>query len=232
MTADSLDAHMVGLNSLSFDCYGTLIDWIAGIRGAFETLAASGGPLPGTEKDFFDTYLDTEARAEAGPYMSYRQVLTTVQVALADRFNVRFTPQQANLLAESQARWAPFADTDPALCRLKTRYRLGVVSNIDRDLFAATARHFDVAFDFVITAEDVRAYKPNHAHFKRLLDTEVEDPLTHLHVAQSLFHDGVPAGELGIPFVWINRRHEVNYTPATPLAVFDDLIGFADRLGV
>jgi 2-haloalkanoic acid dehalogenase type II len=225
------DEHISRVRSLSFDCYGTLIDWISGIRGVFETLAAAEARLI-DEREFFDTYLEAEAQTEAGPYKPYRDVLATVQRTLADRFRIVLPPEQADLLARSQADWKPFSDTNPALTRLATRYRLGVVSNIDNDLFAATARHFEVDFDFVITAEDVRAYKPARAHFERLLETEVDDPSTHLHVAQSLFHDGCPAAELGIPFVWINRRGVVNDTAARPLAVFDDLTAFADRMGV
>jgi 2-haloalkanoic acid dehalogenase type II len=218
--------------SLSFDCYGTLIDWIGGIRGAFDTLASHGGSLPADEREFFDTYLEAEARVEAGPYVPYCEVLTTVQAALAERFGLQFPPDRADVLAKSHGQWKPFPDTNGALNRLKTRYRLGILSNVDRDLFVGTARHFDVAFDFVITAQDVQAYKPDHAHFNRLLETQAPDPKTHLHVAQSLFHDGVPAAELGIPFVWINRRDEVNDTRARPLATFANLAELADRLGV
>ena len=221
--------------SLSFDCYGTLIDWITGIGGALETLAASGGSLPVDQGEFFDTYLEVEAEAEAGPYVPYRNILSAAQVELARRFGLTVPPERARLLAESVPSWKPFPDVNPALARLKTRYRLGILSNIDNDLFAATARHFEPAihrFDFVITAEDVRSYKPGHPHFARLLETVVDDPDAHLHVAQSLFHDGVPAAELGIPFVWINRRHEVNDTAAKPLAVFADLTELAGRMGV
>lgn len=228
----SFDEEIARVTSLSFDCYGTLIDWIAGIRGVFATLAATTGARLIDERQFFDAYLEAEAQAEAGPYLPYREVLTAVQRALADRFQIALPPDQANLLARSQAGWKPFPDTNAALARLKTCYRLGVVSNIDNDMFAATARHFDVAFDFVITAQDVRAYKPAHPHFRRLLETVVDDPSTHLHVAQSLFHDGCPTAELGIPFVWINRRGETNDIPAKPLAVFDDLASFADGMGV
>ncbi len=223
-------AVITRLRSLSFDCYGTLIDWIAGIRGVFRTLAASGGLLPADEDAFFDAYLQAEAEVEAGPYVPYRQVLTNVQAALARRFGLDFPPQQATLLADSQAGWRPFPDTNAALTRLQKRLRLGVLSNIDRAMFAATCRHFEVGFDFVITAEDVGAYKPARPHFERLLQAEVRDASTHLHVAQSLFHDGVPAADLGIPFVWINRRGETNDTAAGPLATYATLGELADAL--
>ncbi|MHC4062951.1 MAG: HAD-IA family hydrolase [Planctomycetota bacterium] len=226
------DEWSVQVRSLSFDCYGTLIDWITGIGGIFRILAGSGGSLPLDERAFFDTYLQAEAQAEAGPYMPYREVLCTVQRALARRFGLQLRPEQANLLAESLPNWRPFPEVNSALARLKTRYRLGILSNIDRDLFAATAEHFDVSFDFVITAEDVHSYKPGKQHFLRLLDTVVHEPQCHLHVAQSLFHDGVPAAELSIPFVWINRRSEVNDTTAKPLAVLANLAELAQAMGV
>ncbi|MFQ5489545.1 MAG: HAD-IA family hydrolase [Phycisphaerae bacterium] len=226
------DVNSAAFTSLSFDCYGTLIDWIGGISGVFERLAAQAGGIAMTQRDFFDTYLHAEAQAEAGVYMPYRQVLTIVQARLAERFGLSLGPDQTRWLADSLADWRPFPDTNAALKRLKTKYRLCILSNIDRELFAATARHLQVNFDAVITAQDVESYKPARPHFDRLLKTVATVPGTHLHVAQSLYHDGVPAAELGIPFVWINRRAETNTTSARPLAVFDELTGLADWLGV
>ncbi|MCP4251345.1 MAG: HAD-IA family hydrolase [bacterium] len=228
----TLKRQATWIRTISFDCYGTLIDWIGGIRGVFETLAAAGGAIPTDERAFFDAYLEAEAEAEGGPYRPYVQVLAAVQERLAAKLGIAFPPEQANLLAESVPNWKPLPDTNAALVRLKTRYRLGILSNIDNDLFAATARHVDVAFDFVITAQDVGSYKPARGHFDRLTETVATDLQTHLHVAQSLFHDGVPANELGMPFVWINRRNETNDSTARPLAVFDDLNGLADAMGV
>ncbi len=222
------------VSSLSFDCYGTLIDWETGIRRALDALAASGGGLQVDQREFFDTYLEVEAAIEAGPYASYRQVLRGAQVELARRYQLDVPADQAGLLADSVPGWTPYADTNAALARLKQRCRLGVLSNIDRDLFARTCRHFPPhldRFDFVITAEDVGAYKPARRHFERLLQTESDDPGTHIHVAQSLYHDGVPAAELGIPFIWINRRQETNRTTAAPLAQFANLTELADWLG-
>ena len=123
--------------------------------------------------------------------------------------------------------WPPFADTNEALVSLKRRFRLGILSNIDRNLFAETARRFDVAFDFVVTAEDVRSYKPGHAHFERLLSKHAE-PGRVVHVAQSLFHDGVPTAELGIAFVWINRYNDANTARVHRLGEYADLKSFAE----
>ena len=137
-------------------------------------------------------------------------------------------PNRVDFLAESLPDWPTFPDTNGALARLKGRYRLGVLSNVDRDLFAATTRKLNVQFDLAVTAQDVRAYKPADAHFERLL-TSYGPREEVLHVAQSLFHDGVPAGELSIPFVWINRYGETNETQVRPLATYPDLRSFADE---
>ena len=184
------------------------------------------------QRTFFDAYLEAEAEVEGGPYRPYAQVLASVQERLAAKLGLTVQPEQTNLLADSVPNWKPLPDTNAALARLQARYRLGILSNIDNDLFAATARHFEVDFDFVITAQDVGSYKPARGHFDRLTQMVTSDPRTHLHVAQSLFHDGVPAGELGLPFVWINRRGQTNDTSAQPMAVFDNLTGLADAMGV
>ena len=221
--------------SLSFDCYGTLIDWETGIRNALATLAASPEGLSIDQREFFDTYQKVEAAIEAGPYKPYRAVLNTVQAELLRRFSLDAPADRAGVLADSFPGWKPFDDTCATLARLKGHYRLGVVSNVEHALFAQTARHFESAigqFDFVITGEDVGTYKPSHPHFLHLLDMLGDAAGTHLHVAQSLFHDGVPAKALGIPFVWINRRDETNHTTAAPIAEFNNLAGLADWLGV
>jgi 2-haloacid dehalogenase len=133
------------------------------------------------------------------------------------------------LLAETLPEWRPFPDTNEALRRLKDRYRLGILSNIDQDLFTETARHFEVDFDVVVTAEDVRSYKPGHLHFLKLIE-DYADSDSVLHVAQSLYHDGRPAGDLNIAFVWINRYNEVNTEGVTPLAEYPDLKSLADAV--
>ncbi len=211
--------------TITFDCYGTLIDWRAGVTQAFRELF--GPATLDQAEELFKAYVRTEAEIEAEGYRSYREVLSTVAERLAERFGVPLAPNRAGLLAEMLPHWPPFADTNEALARLERRFRLGVLSNIDRDLFAGTAREFDVTFDFVVTAEDVRSYKPAHGHFERLLSTFGKSDEV-LHVAQSLFHDGVPTGELNIPYVWINRYNEANTTSVRPLAVYTDLASLAE----
>jgi 2-haloalkanoic acid dehalogenase type II len=177
--------------------------------------------------ELFQAYVPTEAAVEAGSYQPYRQILSVVTERVAEQLGLDLPTGGAGLLAERLPDWTPFPDTNEALTRLKQRYRLGVLSNIDRDLFAGTARYFDIKFDVVITAEDVGTYKPALAHFERLLGTH-SPPEEVLHVAQSLFHDGVPATELGIPFVWINRYGDSNPTLVEPITTFADLKSLAD----
>ncbi len=211
--------------TISFDCYGTLIDWSAGLWRSFADIF--GPAVTERKQEWFDAYVRIEAEFESGPYRSYREILTVVTERLARQFKLPIPNSRSTILAEMLPHWAPFPDTNDALARLKKRYRLGVLSNIDMDLFAGTAKQFGTAFDFVVAAEEVRSYKPAHGHFRRLIDKHggIE---TALHVAQSLYHDGAPASELGLAFVWINRYKERNRTAVRPLAEFPDLRSFAD----
>jgi len=212
-------------NTITFDCYGTLIDWSAGL---WQSFAAIFGPVVAERKqEWFEAYVRVEAEVESGPYRSYREILAVVTERLAREFDLPLPAGREAKLAEMLPGWAPFPDTNAALTRLKKRFRLGVLSNVDKDLFAGTAKQFDVEFDFVVTAEDVRSYKPAHGHFQRLIDSH-GDIETALHVAQSLYHDGAPANKLGLAFVWINRYKELNNTGVRPLAEFPDLRSFAD----
>lgn len=230
MTTDAFDTALVRTQTLTFDCYGTLVDWRAGLTGALRDLF---GPLPPEQMDkMFAAYLDIEALVESGPYRSYREVLSLVLTELSWQFDLTVPPERRDALADSLCEWPLFSDTAKALRRLQRWYRLGVLSNIDRDLFAQTQRRLGVTFDFVVTAEDVRSYKPAHGHFCSVESglSRYADRPTVLHIAQSLFHDGAAATELGLAFVWINRYKQRNSTDVKPLATFTDLCGLADLL--
>jgi 2-haloacid dehalogenase len=210
---------------LTFDCYGTLIDWSAGLGAAFREIF--GPEIEKRHTELFGAYVSIEADVEAEAYRPYRKVLELTLRRLAIRLGLSLPEGREGALTRLLPKWRPFADTNAALGRLRRRFRLGVLSNIDRELFAATARQLSVPFDFLISAEDVRAYKPAAAHFERL--KEQEGSLDHvLHIAQSAYHDGVPAEKLGLAFVWINRYKEHNRTSARPLGEFADLVSFAD----
>jgi len=191
---------------ITFDCYGTLIDWEGGISTAFASAAAAETrQLDRTQ--MLKAYAELEPSVEAAPYRRYRDVLTETAQRVAERLGWPLSRERAHFLAESLPGWPAFADTNPALERLVAAgYSLGILSNIDDDLLAGTRRHFTVTFDLIVTAQQVGSYKPAHGHF-----TEARQRLGDkrwLHAAQSYFHDVVPARALGIPIAWINRKHE------------------------
>jgi 2-haloacid dehalogenase len=189
---------------LTFDCYGTLIDWETGILSALRPiLAAHGKPI--TDSALLEMYSSLEAEAELGEFHPYREVLQSVVRGFGERLG--FTPTAAEIrsLPESLATWRPFPDTVPALLQLKKRYQLAVISNVDDDLFAATAPQLKVSFNHVITAGQARCYKPCLEIFKMAL-TRIGVPASQiLHVAQSIYHDVIPARSHGISTVWVNR---------------------------
>ena len=189
---------------LTFDCYGTLIDWETGIFSALRPILAAHGK-PTTDSALLEMYSALEAEGEQGEFHPYREVLQSVVRGFGERLG--FTPTAAEIrsLPESLATWRPFPDTVPALLQLKKRYQLAVISNVDDDLFAATAMQLKVRFNHVITAEQARCYKPGLEIFKIAL-TRIGVPASQiLHVAQSIYHDVIPAKSLGISTVWVNR---------------------------
>ena len=201
--------------ALSFDCYGTLIDWERGILGALEPVLRRHGLTPAGD-ELLGMYAAAEVEAEAGPFVPYRDVLRQVMMHLAAALAFRPSPGELDCLVRSLPDWPPFPDTVAALRALQARYRLAIVSNIDDDLFAATRRRLGVEFDLVTTAEQVRSYKPAPAHFTRTLERLGVGPDRLLHVAQSLFHDIAPAQRLGLKTVWVNRRAGRRGPGATP----------------
>ena len=191
--------------AISFDCYGTLIDWESGILLALRAVLANHGQsLP--DAALLELYGEFEAEAESGPYQSYGEVLQSVVRAFADRFHFQASSAEIRSLHESVRAWPPLVDTVPALRELQKRYKLVVISNIDDDLFAETRKHLDVEFDGVITAEQARSYKPSLNNFQMALRTLAISPDRLLHAAQSIYHDVVPARSLGISTVWVNRK--------------------------
>ncbi len=192
-------------SAISFDCYGTLIDWEAGILPILRALLASRGQSP-PDAEILELYGEFEAQAESGPYQRYSSVLQSVVRSFADRFHFDASPSEVRSLADSVHGWPAFPDTVAALRQLQRSYKLVIISNIDDDLFAATRKHLEVKFDAVITAEQARSYKPSINNFQMALRTLGLSPDRLLHAAQSIYHDVVPARSLGISTVWVNRR--------------------------
>ncbi len=189
---------------LTFDCFGTLIDWRHGIRTTGELL------FPGRGDDFLAAYIDLEAEVEAdGPFRRYRAILTETTRRVATKLGVDLKPDDATALVSTIPHWPPFGDVGSALGALrKDGWRMALLTNCDRDLIAQTQRRLPVPFDAVVTAEDVAAYKPNHAHFTLFQSTFGSSASVWIHVAQSYFHDIKPTHELGIARVWVNRQGE------------------------
>jgi len=197
-----LDFHR--FTHITFDCYGTLIDWESGILTALGAMLARHA-VAADEEQILRLYTKYEAQQENGEYRSYRKVLEGVTERIAYALGLASTPEDQAALPDSVGQWPPFPDTVAALTRLKARYKLVVLSNIDDALFAATQQRLQVPFDSVITAEQVGSYKPARAHFHAALQQLGVPREQILHVAQSLYHDHVPAKALGFSTVWVNR---------------------------
>jgi 2-haloacid dehalogenase len=217
---------------LTFDCYGTLIDWESGILAALRVAHPAGWPATGDE--LLERYAIHEAEAERGEYRPYRDVLARSIRGIADDYRVLLTDQAARRFSESVRAWPPFPDSPDALRRLGKRFRLGVITNCDDDLFGASNRRLGVRFDWIITAEQVGSYKPDPACFEWALDRIALPRDRILHVAQSLYHDHVPAKRLGMTTVWLDRRHDKPGPGATPPAdvvpdlAFPSMAAFVD----
>ena len=189
---------------LTFDCYGTMIDWESGIFSALRPiLAAHKKNIP--DLMLLELYSELEASAEKGEFLRYRDVLQSVVRGFGQRLGFSPADTEVGSLPKSLATWQPFPDTVEALRKLKARYQLAVVSNVDDDLFASTAPKLGVAFDQVITAQQARCYKPCIRMFE-LAEERIGVSREHwLHVGQSIYHDVIPAQSLGIATVRVNR---------------------------
>jgi len=205
---------------LTFDCFGTLIDWRHGILTTGELL------FPGRGPEFLEAYISLEAEVEEGPFKRYRAVLTETTRRAAAQLSVDLKPDDATALVSTIPYWPPFGDVGPALAELrKDGWKLALLTNCDRDIIALTQRRLPASFGAVVTAEDVSAYKPSPAHFRLFQSTFGSSADTWIHVAQSYFHDIRPTHELGITRVWVNRRREKDDP-----SIADAVIGGLDEL--
>jgi 2-haloacid dehalogenase len=189
---------------ITFDCYGTLINWESGILGALRPiLMAHGASIDDAE--ILRLYSELEAEAESSRYQPYREILREVVRGFGVRLGFRASEDEQQLLPNSLANWKPFPDTVAALRQLKTRFKLGILSNIDDDLFAASARRLEIEFDWVTTAGQARAYKPSLEIFRLAQKKMGISPEHWLHAGQSIYHDVIPARSLGTATAWVNR---------------------------
>jgi 2-haloacid dehalogenase len=196
---------------LTFDCYGTLIDWESGIHSALQPLLTKAGSTLSR-----DAALEAFARHESAqeaetPGMIYSELLATVHRRLAKEWQATAREEDHLRFGASVPHWPAFPDSADALRYLKQHYKLVILSNVDRESFKASNRRLGVEFDAVYTAQDIGSYKPNPANFRYMLDhlARLGHAKEHiLHTAQSLFHDHAPAKEAGLACAWIDRRHD------------------------
>ena len=222
---------------LTFDCYGTLIDWESGILRAVRPVLAKHDVEASDEK-ILETYAAAEAKYEDGEYMPYAFVLRLVMTEMSFRLGFDASHEELDRISQSIKNWKPFPDTIDSLKRLKTKYKLAILSNIDDDLFAQSAQLLGIDFDWVNTAQQARAYKPSHKIFEYAL-AKIGLPREQiLHIGQSIYHDVVPARALGLSSVWVNRqsvRPDVGATvhaEGTPDLQVPDLKTLADTIGL
>ena len=230
---DTAPIEFGSFEALTFDCYGTLIDWE---RGIVETLAPVLGRDGGAvdRERVLEVYARNEAALEAGEYLPYGEIVTRAMTAVCAEFGVEADDDERARFGRSVGEWPPFEDSPEALRRLSSKFRLGVITNCDDDLFALSAQRLGIAFDWVVSAQQAGAYKPSERPFRLALERLDVPAARILHVAQSLYHDHVVANRLGLSSVWIDRRRGMPGSGATPPAeaapdaTYPDMRSFAD----
>ncbi len=196
---------------LSFDCYGTLVDWK-------KSVAAILLPVFGVHRSeldaetLFNAFLRSDRKLEKGPYKPYREVLAEIVQGLGNELGIPVEPSDRYILSERFEEWMPFPDTIESLRILGEKYRLAVISNVDDDLFAITRKRLGVEFDHILTAQQLGSYKPDPENFRQALGKFALPREEVLHVAQSIYHDILPSNALGWNNVWVNRYGEPERT--------------------
>jgi 2-haloacid dehalogenase len=208
----------------SFDCYGTLIDWMGGIRDALADL------WPEHDAELLlSSYHEVEPEVQRGRAIPYREVLAESLARVAHREGLELGDDDRDALGDSLPTWPPFAEVPRALSELRARgWRLAILSNTDPDLLDASLEAIGVPVDLCITAAEAGSYKPAPGHWERFFERSGAERERHAHVAASLFHDIAPSRELGLTAVWINRLGETSDLPRT--AELGDLAGLPETL--
>ena len=218
---------------LTFDCYGTLVDWESGICDAVSKVATRHG-VHKSNPELLTLFSTIEPRIQSAPgYLTYREVLRRVMANIGTELRLQFSDEELSSLPESMSNWPVFPDAEQALNTLKTRYKLAVISNVDDDLFASSAKALNVDFDLVVTAQQVQSYKPDLRNFEFASALMAVENHNWLHVAESLYHDIGPANQLGIKSVWVNRPNRgggTRHTNAVPDMTITDLTTLAQML--
>lgn len=230
--ATSFSEKFADKTVLTFDVYGTLIDWETGIFNALHPILSKRG-FDCTEEEAFEVFFVHESTLEAGPYLTYREILVETLNRICKDLGFEPTAAEVDAFSNSVGDWPAFPDSQQVLAVLKKRFKLAVITNCDDELFALSNKRLGVDFDYVITSQQARSYKPSlnnfHVAFGRILEPREQI----LHVAESMFHDHVPAKELDMATIWINRRHGKTSLGSLPVAYskfdaeFPDMMTFA-----
>lgn len=233
--------NLTDFDALSFDCYGTLIDWEAGLKAGLAKIARLSIP-PSDVEALLQSYGEAEAMIEAeNPTAPYPQIIARSAEIAGKAHGIAVPGDLSAAIGASVPDWPAFPDSEDALRRLKDRYKLIILSNVDRASFAGSNRRLGVEFDAILTAQDIGSYKPHPRNFEALLEAARTMGIGEgrlLHVAQSLFHDHVPARAAGLPTVWVDRRGDTPGAGATPIPrnvptpdwTFSSMAEFADAV--
>jgi 2-haloacid dehalogenase/putative hydrolase of the HAD superfamily len=192
---------------VTFDVYGTLIDWESGAYDAFEREASRDG-FTLDRNEVVRLFHDVQQQIQAGSYELYAEVLRRTAVQIAKDLDWPLEPSRSGFLPDSVQRWPPFKETNPVLQKIAKKYRIGLISNIDDKLLGQTRRHIPLDFDLVVTAQQVRSYKPDPAHFTEC-ERRIGGKKGWVHIAASYYHDVEPCVKKKIPVIWVNRHKQV-----------------------
>jgi 2-haloacid dehalogenase/putative hydrolase of the HAD superfamily len=215
---------------VTFDVYGTLIDWETGVFNAFTREAERDGYTLARD-ELVPLFLQTQQEIKSGSYELYAEVLRRTAVQISRELGWPLEPSRSGFLPDSVARWPPFKETNTQLERFRRKFELGLISNIDDKLLGLTRRHFKVDFDLVVTAQQVRSYKPDPAHFKEA-ERRIGGKKGWVHVASSYYYDVEPCLKQKIPVIWVNRTgEELEPGARKPTAEVKSLLEAARLLG-
>ena len=216
---------------VTFDVYGTLIDWEKGIWDAFSAEADRDG-FTIEREEVIPLFMEIEREIESGSYELYAEVLRRTVVEIAKRLGWPLEPSRSGFLPDSVQRWEPFRETRLPLDKIAKKYNVGLISNIDDKLLGQTRRHLQIDFDIVVTAQQVRSYKPDAAHFNECA-RRIGGKKGWVHVASSYYHDVEPCVKAKIPVIWVNRHREtLDAGQRKPTAEVPNLREAAKLLGI
>jgi len=220
------------ISFVTFDVYGTLIDWETGIFQAFRREAARDGFTIDDPEEILPRFHEYQREVQSGSYELYAEVLRRVAIRIAKDIGWPLEPSRSGFLPDSVQRWAPFKETNPQLKKVQSKLETGLVSNIDDKLLGQTRRHIPSDFDLVVTAQQVRSYKPDPAHFKECA-RRIGTKKGWVHVASSYYHDVEPCLKEKVPVIWVNRtRQTLESSQKKPTAEVKTLTEAVKLLGI